>query len=304
MVLYVYWRLVHTYGTVAPPAILLYTQPFDGTSSDNYPPKSWKAPFRVVVSLTTTPNRLDKVSETIDSLLKQEYPLDGIYLNVPTGAMKRHPERSYSEVAIPASIVDHPDVTILRTEDYGPATKLIPALLEEKDPETLVITVDDDFVYDPLHMAVLAWEAHHRPNDAIGVCGWGKMPVYASIGYVPVYVPYAFRPYGRYVDILQACCGNAYRRRFFSDINLLANMPKVCVTVDDVWISGLLALHENINRAIISKRFDPNEPSWKQMEMKKGSLKLSSYNDANQIHVKCIRALELQFHSKWDQIVF
>ena len=44
--------------------------------------------------------------------------VDAIYLNVPTGPMKRHPERSYDVVAIPEAIASHPQVTVLETMDY------------------------------------------------------------------------------------------------------------------------------------------------------------------------------------------
>ena len=40
-------------------------------------------------------------------------------------------------------------LVVQRTEDYGPATKLLGALLVEKDPATVVVTVDDDVTYHP-----------------------------------------------------------------------------------------------------------------------------------------------------------
>ena len=302
--LFIYKRLLYQYGTIAPPATVIYTRPFEGLSATDYPPEGWRAPFRVVVSLTTTPNRLSKVSNAVNSLLAQRYAPDAVYLNVPEGPMKRHPERSYDEVSIPAEINSNPKVTVIRSIDYGPATKLIPALHRETDPDTLIITVDDDFEYPELLTEALAWEAYHRPKDALGVCGWGTMPVPGSIGMVPVYVAYLMRPYGRYVDILQACCGNAYRRRYFSDLTTLENMPSVCVTVDDVWIAGVLAVQEKVDRAIISKRLDPYDPDWKIEEAKSAAagMKLSNFNDANEIHIKCVEAVESRFGQKWKRV--
>lgn len=303
--LFIYKPLLYQYGTIAPPATWIYTKSFPGLSSSDYPSKTWRAPFRVVLSLTTTPNRLDKVSNSVNSLLTQSYAPDAIYLNVPKGPMKRHPERSYDEASIPEEISSNPKVTVNRCIDYGPATKLIPALHLESDPDTLIITVDDDFEYPENLVQALAWEAYHRPNDALGVCGWGTMPVPGSIGMVPVYVPYLLRPHGRYVDILQACCGNAYRRRQFSDLDALEQMPSECVTVDDVWIAGVLAVKERVDRAIISKRLDPFDPDWKVEEAKSAAasgMKLSNYNDANQIHIKCVRAIEERFGQPWKRV--
>lgn len=285
---------------ILPPTVSYYTKPFPGLTKDNRSPKGWKPPFRVVVSLTTVPYRLDKIGSSIDSLLDQSLQVDMIYLNVPQGPMKRHPERSYDEAEIPQNILNNERVTVTRAKDYGPATKLIPTLYHEDDPETLIITVDDDWIYPYHHIAALAWEAHHRENDALGVCGWGAMPRKELL--VHVYVPYWMRPNGRYVDVLQACCGNAYRRRFFSDVSLLSDMPPVCTTVDDVWIAGYLAVHESIDRAVISKQVRPAIPDWKKEEKKSDNfnMRLSTYNHKFDIHLKCVEAIEGKLKKKWS----
>merc|ERR1712159_162266 len=110
--------------------------------------------------------------------------------------MRRHPERLYPEDQLPEELSNYPIVKVQRTEDFGPATKLIPALLSESEPTTLVITVDDDFIYNPRLVEALAWEAENSPDEAIGVCGWGMMPMMGSLGVVSVYVPYWLRPTG------------------------------------------------------------------------------------------------------------
>lgn len=97
---------------------------------------------RVVVSLTTLPSRIGGVVETIDSLLQQTLQPDAIYLNVPS-ASERFKEESY---VIPPHLSKLDKVRVRRTEDYGPVTKLIPTLDEERDPNTLIITVDDDMM--------------------------------------------------------------------------------------------------------------------------------------------------------------
>ena len=40
-------------------------------------------------------------------------------------------------------------IKIFRTEDLGPATKLIPTVERITDPETIIIVCDDDLVYHP-----------------------------------------------------------------------------------------------------------------------------------------------------------
>ncbi|GLD94689.1 hypothetical protein PINS_up003313 [Pythium insidiosum] len=303
IVLCVYAKLLVRHGSISPIATALYTAPFDGRAAADQPSPSWRPPFRVVVSLTTTPSRLDKVMDSVRSLLRQSLPPDQIYVNIPVGPMKRKPNRSYDDVEIPRELESlAPLVKINRCVDDGPATKLLGTLRHEHDPSTLIITVDDDFEYPAQLVEALSWESEYRPNVALGVCGWGIMPTpWHSVGAVPAYVPYFMRPTGRYVDVLQACCGNAYRRGFFHDLDALADIPPVCVTVDDVWIAGYLRMAEQRRAAVISKRLDPTDPSWKVAESQSSAsaMKLSEYNHEKQVHFKCMQAMEQRFHAHW-----
>ncbi|RLN94535.1 hypothetical protein BBJ28_00006617 [Nothophytophthora sp. Chile5] len=303
---WIYMQLLVRYGSISPAATAFFTTPYDGRAFDDLPPTSppWRPPFRVVVSLTTTPGRLDKVMDSVRSLTKQSLVPDQIYVNVPEGAMKRHPERSYDDTAMPAELeAMAPLVAINRCVDDGPATKLLGALRLEHNASTLIITLDDDFEYPSQLVASLAWEAIVKPDDVLGVCGWGMLPMWHAVGVVPAYVPYFMRPRGRYVDILQACCGNAYRRGFFHDVDALADIPAVCVTVDDVWIAGYLRTVEQRRSALVSKRLDPTDPPWKKEEARSAELQmtLSSYNHEHQVHYKCVQALEEKFHKRWPR---
>ncbi|CAH0486169.1 unnamed protein product [Peronospora farinosa] len=305
-VCYGYTFLLIRYGSISPIATALYTTAYDGRTANDRPPLSppWRPLFRVVVSLTTTPNRIDKVMDSVRSLTKQSLLPDQIYVNIPTGPMKRHPERSYDEIEIPLELTSlTPLVHINRCVDDGPATKLLGALRLENNASTLIITLDDDFVYPPELVASLAWEAEAKPDDVLGVCGWGMLPMWHQVGVVPAYVPYFMRPNGRYVDILQACCGNAYRRGFFTDVEALAVIPPVCVTVDDVWIAGYLRTVEQRRSALISKRLDPLDPPWKKEEAHSSErqMTLSSYNHEHQVHYKCVQALEAKFQRRWTR---
>lgn len=300
-----YTQLLVRYGSISPAATALFTSPFDGRAADDLPPPApWRPPFRVVVSLTTTPNRLHKVMDSVRSLTKQTLTPDQIYVHVPEGPMKRHPERSYDDTDIPAALIGlEPLVKVNRCVDDGPATKLLGALRLESNASTLIITLDDDFEYPPELVASLAWEAVVKPDDALGICGWGMLPMWHEVGVVPAYVPYFMRPHGRYVDILQACCGNAYRRGFFKDVEALADIPPVCVTVDDVWIAGYLRTVEERHSALISKRLDPTDPEWKKEEARSSErqMTLSSFNHEHQVHYKCVQALEEKFQRRWTR---
>jgi hypothetical protein len=83
-------------------------------------------PSSVVVSLTTIPSRVDQTRDTLLSLLQQTRPPDAILLALPT-VSDREGGKPY---VIPRWLLDlRPVVQILDTpHDYGPATKLIPAV--------------------------------------------------------------------------------------------------------------------------------------------------------------------------------
>ena len=99
--------------------------------------------MRVVASLTTMPDRYDKVARTLQTIRDQTYPLDAIYLAVPTHC--RRLDIPYPP--LPETITTI--ARIVRCVDYGSITKLVGALLMEEDPDTIIITFDDDIIYHP-----------------------------------------------------------------------------------------------------------------------------------------------------------
>lgn len=100
---------------------------------------------RIVFSLTTSPTRLPKIDETLDSLVNQKIQPDAIYLNVPK-IFKRTGE-TYAQTQLERIQNKYPTVIINPCEDIGPITKLIPTLDKEKDPDTIIVVVDDDTLY-------------------------------------------------------------------------------------------------------------------------------------------------------------
>jgi hypothetical protein len=92
--------------------------------------------MRVVATLTTRAKIHDCLKENLDSLTCQ---FDEVYLGLP---YESHKGEKYPEF-------EHPKVTIVKLdEDIGPCCKLLGALIKEKrDPNTLIVSVDDDYIY-------------------------------------------------------------------------------------------------------------------------------------------------------------
>ena len=61
--------------------------------------------------------------------------------------------------------------TVVRTDDYGPATKVLGALQAEQDPDTRIIYVDDDALYHPQLVASLSKLSALYPDAALGYSG-------------------------------------------------------------------------------------------------------------------------------------
>lgn len=129
---------------------------------------------RVVVSFTSLPRRFTKYAYTMLRLIKdQSYIPDVIYVAVPKTS-----RRSKDSFAIPTWLRDDPLVKVLRPDvDYGPATKLIPALEAELalgHTHSRIVTVDDDNEGHWGRETLLQLVAYslHFEDAVIGLTGW------------------------------------------------------------------------------------------------------------------------------------
>ncbi|EKX50773.1 hypothetical protein GUITHDRAFT_103363 [Guillardia theta CCMP2712] len=220
---------------------------------------------RLVVSVSSLLGRVDYLRRSLPSIEKQSLRPDRIVVNMPlytrfgnitagdveslvaalgstTGPLekvkgKRH---DYANRLYYLHFLDR---------DFGPATKLLGALQVEKDPETLVVTLDDDCEYSP---EVLAALRYHMPAEGSlsGLCQ--ELPPLMPIhGMVTLGFPHGIlAKAGWYAEDriipcygwLMGYTGIAYRVRYFgSDIfEYLQKLPSGCFFHDDVWLSGYL----------------------------------------------------------------
>ncbi len=183
-------------------------------------PTLWEPKSKVVITLTSMPNDVENLGEVLGSISNQTLLPHAIYVNLP-----KKNRRTGAPYVIPEWLREYPRVQILEpSTDYGPLTKLYPALEHETDPNTIIVSVDDDKViplftaadckvYSPHMLRHLVWHAESYPEAAWGICGWAFMWVPPPTGVVSVYVPWFMRnSHGRYVDVLQGVCGVAYRK--------------------------------------------------------------------------------------------
>lgn len=200
---------------------------------------------KIIISFTTLPKRISKIKKTIDSLLNQSVKPNHIYLWLP----KEFKRVKNQDITIPSFISNTP-IEIKYTIDYGPFTKLRPTLEIEKDPNTIIVTADDDVLYPPNWLENLLNASKLLPDSAIGYRGrifqnrknlnYNQSNLYYG-SYEKKYLK---------VDILTATWGALYKRRFFDKEIFDDNILKSSFFVDDIWINGNLA-KKNIDRYII-----------------------------------------------------
>eukprot|EP00271_Cylindrocystis_brebissonii_P006420 TRINITY_DN19215_c0_g1_i1.p1 TRINITY_DN19215_c0_g1~~TRINITY_DN19215_c0_g1_i1.p1 ORF type:complete len:366 (+),score=41.44 TRINITY_DN19215_c0_g1_i1:163-1260(+) len=140
-------------------------------------------------------------------------------------------------------------LSVQRVNDYGPATKLIGALLVEPDADTIIITVDDDVKYHRDTVLGLVEAMERYPNSAA---------TYMCERF-PWWWHNTFRQEkeGPCHGFVNAYTGAAYRVGYFANRAVMNHSrgPPGCFFHDDVWISGNL-YEEGIRPFLVKPGFN------------------------------------------------
>jgi len=243
--------------------------------------------YKVIVSFTTSPSRLLRVRPVIESLLKQDYEVFGIEINLP----KKY--KNVEEYILPdflqlnedTNVCKHyPKVKIYWIEnDLGPGTKIVPTILRyigNPDPNLYLISVDDDNRYPEKLVSSLLK----------GMKLYGENHIYCIGGYnlrlaSKCRVELDEISEGK-VSVIEGIYGVLYNPRLFTD-DLGAYFCKVmenkkCFTSDDITISNYLAFKEINIIKLYFKNFN-KVLFWKYLMFKGGKI-AASKNDGNAIH--------------------
>jgi hypothetical protein len=192
---------------------------------------------RMVISLTTTPVRIRFTREMLTALADQTGEFSAILINIPYRL-----SRTGEAYEIPEWMSTIEKLRVNRCTDYGPATKLLGALECERDPDTLIVTVDDDVLY-PTWM-VEAYRRCAASNDGCAYCMTGfNIPDPSAVA-VKLERGALQLVEGDGVDV-QVAAGYGsclYKRSFFDDtIFDVPKLPDFLVYSDDIYISNYLA---------------------------------------------------------------
>ena len=115
----------------------------------------------IYISISTIPQRLKHLIESVNSLLNQTRKPDKIFVNIPY-KYKRFKE-TIEDNQIPK--FDSSIVEVTRCEDCGPGTKLLGSL-NKFEKNSLVILADDDHFYEDYMIEKLFYFYSKAPNNA------------------------------------------------------------------------------------------------------------------------------------------
>lgn len=209
----------------------------------------------IVVCLTTTPARIGWLEGTLKTLLLQSCSPARIRLHLP--AWSKREERAYE---IPAFLEKLRAVQVVRCHEWGPATKLIPALAEFP-PQQRLLVVDDDMLYPADLVANFHAWSEANPHLAIASSGWivpadltdRPTTLWGNLRQAPPVPLKSTRiREPRRVDVFQGYSGYLVRPSFFdhAEVTDYTHAPPEAFWVDDVWLSG----HCKVRRVVFPAR--------------------------------------------------
>lgn len=250
---------------------------------------------RVIVSLSTLPDRIQNLEPTLGCLLEQTRPPDEIVVAVPLFS-----NRQQKEYVVPGYLEKIPRVRILRCQqDLGPATKFIPVIQEELAAgrgNTLIMTVDDDRIYP--RDALETYLHYHVQLPDAALCFRGALMPHNLVWFAPKMIRANQIREPKPVAVITGTASYLVQPRFF-DAALwdYTNAPESAFYMDDIWISGCL------DRRGIKKYVIPASAMMRTVPAQRGTMMLSDVPNgtvrSNTEVINFFRESWTVFFSRW-----
>jgi hypothetical protein len=244
---------------------------------------------RVIVSLSTVPDRIKNLKPTIRSLLGQTHPPDEIVVAIPQFSIRE--KRRY---VIPEYLLGLPRVRILHcAKDWGPATKFIPVIQEElatNGETSLVMVVDDDRIYPWDAIETYIYYSKQLPDAALSFRG-AAMP--RSLDWrdtIMIRARDIRQPQA--AAVITGCGSYLIQPRFFDEsLWDYSAAPEGAFYMDDIWISGCLS-RSGVKRYVV-----PGSAMMRSVWRQRRTLSLHDVPNGRQHHNNETIAF---FRNDWD----
>lgn len=263
---------------------------------------------RTIISLTTIPPRMGDLGPTLESLRNQTAQIDTIILWLP----HRYRRAEFSQVALP----DLPSGVEVRgcDHDFGPATKILPAVRAFQGEDVRILYCDDDRIYHPDWAERMLVESDRFPDDCICEAGekveaavlrafvgtWmHRLATKATFGLFARYHHRRIRsldPGHGLVDIAKGYGGVLVRPRFLPASAF--EIPDLLWTVDDFWLSGQMAINGVKIRKVALLE---NSTKTKTAEISALVDLVHEGHDRDAANLKCIRYFQTR-HGIWGGV--
>lgn len=203
---------------------------------------------RVIVSLSTVPDRIGNLEPILLCLLNQTRPPDEIVIATPDFSV-----REQKPYVVPKYLESMPRLNILRCgKDWGPATKFIPAIQAEREAgraDTLIMVVDDDRTYPRDALETYIHYSRELPDAALCLRG-AAMPSSLDWDHARMVHGKNLRE-PRPVAVITGCGSYLVQPRFFDEsLWDYSRAPQVAFVIDDIWISACLS-RRDVKRYVV-----------------------------------------------------
>jgi hypothetical protein len=229
----------------------------------------------VIISLTTSPTRIDHIEEVLNTIMKNTILPDKIVLNLPT-VFKR---TGLTFNNIPTFITNNPLIYVNVCNDIGPSTKIIASLPLFKNPETILISIDDDILYKPNFIEILLSISKIYPDAVITGISFVSLNNSDLLNDSSNLLNKKYNKL-QYVQMVEGYSSVLYKKKFFEKYSVeeLENYPKFCYFADDFILSNYL-MKEKIR--IISTNEDLIENAYLEYGSQIDALKMGANGFTN-----------------------
>ena len=208
-------------------------------------PLKYKPSKSVIVSLTSTSERIEQVYQTIESILNQSLPANRVIL-----WLSKEPfllDQGIKSVDLNESLrsLTHRGLEIRWTKNTGPYRKAIPILPEVNSSGAVLVTADDDIIYPENWLKTIYRYHLAYPGSIICYRGFymknfeqGKLTPYMRWKrHEGVEPSLSIFPTGKDGVLYPA---NSLNKEVFNESKFLALAP----TADDVWLKAMSLLNQ------------------------------------------------------------
>jgi hypothetical protein len=171
---------------------------------------------RIIINFTTIPPRIFLLESTINSLLDQTIKPDKIFINIPYKYNRFKNDKFIKPDFLNKKKYDIVEIFYLKF-DYGPATKFIGGLFNNKiNDDDLIVITDDDVIKKCNWLSKLLQNHYDNRVTCFVERNLGKSIVWGYLGYI-------------------------FKKKLINVKDLLyffSNVKNECFYVDDHWLTG------------------------------------------------------------------